>query len=325
MLKFINILSLIFISSFISFNIAIWVRERFFFDQLICNKLEHYGYLTKKTSFEEMMNTKEVIKRVGDLKTMVIASQEELSISKKNDYDYQIAIIGDSLSYGIGVKNNQIYANLLEEQLNEHRKVKIYNLSLPGDNIIEHYYKYLLSEKYIQPDLYVIALVGNDLLLEGGGKYPGVENIYNDLNSICSIIKDEYKYDWSNTEGDWSKSLSQANYNSTLNEFSNSCFFEEIVKKMNKENVIFFGLDFAVLDNNISDSSNDESVLGWKTTNTFKNIVDAQNGYSLSPTKFGQFNYSPVSECDGHPSAETHEQYSNILYNEIIKNKKWNF
>ena len=87
---------------------------------------------------------------------------------KRND-KLRIAVIGDSFSWGSGVKLRDRFSAILEDRLNEDNivghKYEVYNFGLPGYNTVN---EITLYEKIIlkfQPDLLIVSFFLNDVNL----------------------------------------------------------------------------------------------------------------------------------------------------------------
>ena len=88
----------------------------------------------------------------------------EREIMKKSSSGiYRIAIVGDSLTYGQGIKENDRLSNILENRLNKNnRNYEVYNFGRSGAETIDHnnfLRKYVLS---INPDYILLQWYVND-------------------------------------------------------------------------------------------------------------------------------------------------------------------
>lgn len=94
---------------------------------------------------------------------------------KKSDKT-RILVLGDSMSMGLGVTDEQTFARLTEKSLNEKsidQKFEVINGSMIGAGP-EYYYLFLKNElKFIDPDIIVIGLYYyNDIAIDVGRPWP---------------------------------------------------------------------------------------------------------------------------------------------------------
>ncbi len=79
----------------------------------------------------------------------------------------RIAFIGDSFCWGIGVREADSLASLIERQLNERRPLdqsyEVYNFCLPGSSTAEEAALYQYVGRYFRPDLLVVWYFLNDV------------------------------------------------------------------------------------------------------------------------------------------------------------------
>ena len=89
---------------------------------------------------------------------------EKYDLKKSNEY--RIAIIGDSVTFGYGIKRNEdIFPQVIEDILNQKQsivKVKMFNYGVPSYSIKEMAatLKYRVSE--VEPDLVLMAIIPED-------------------------------------------------------------------------------------------------------------------------------------------------------------------
>lgn len=130
----------------------------------------YFRYLYDQTdNFNFLLTSQRWDKRhVGDLNQLI--GKEQFRDSKdwrepKPPGQLKIAVVGDSIAYGIGIEKPQDrFSNLLETKLNEAgRPAKVYNLSRPGNDLEEakaNFDKALAQGDF---DLIVWQLFPNDL------------------------------------------------------------------------------------------------------------------------------------------------------------------
>jgi lysophospholipase L1-like esterase len=89
---------------------------------------------------------------------------------KKPSGTYRIAVIGDSLTYGQGIREQERFSNLLEERLNSHsgRKYQVLNFGLPGAETTDELGFLTRSVLSNKPDFILLQWYINDV--EGDDK-----------------------------------------------------------------------------------------------------------------------------------------------------------
>ncbi len=87
---------------------------------------------------------------------------------KKPSNTFRILVLGDSIIFGIGVNNENLFSSVLEEKLNQKipdKNFEVINASAPGWGPVE-YYLYMKNEGYkYSPDLIIINQSIDDVLL----------------------------------------------------------------------------------------------------------------------------------------------------------------
>lgn len=184
---------------------------------------------------------------------MVFSASDQRVLGSNDDKDLFIAVvIGDSMSYGLGIRNEEVFANILEKKLNQVRKTKVYNLSLSGDNFIENYTKYKKAEDVINPNLVIFTFVENDLIFNDTYHYDRRDLYQLLLAEDCS--NEVMGFDWQ--ELSFEVQVHKYYFPSFSSDFSNTCILKNGIKNINKNKTIFAG--FGKTDQ-ISHTPNDES------------------------------------------------------------------
>ena len=87
---------------------------------------------------------------------------------KKPENTYRIALIGDSVAYGMGVTHDKRFSELLQNLLNskdpteKELRYEVINAAVPGYNFIQSASTYLTKISQLQPDLLMIGLTDDD-------------------------------------------------------------------------------------------------------------------------------------------------------------------
>lgn len=305
---------------------SFFLVETFFFDKLLYKKSPLYGYVNNQWESIKYKNNFWIEKRIRDLRVLVNQSgvQEKVLGARTTKEIYKIALIGDSFAYGTGVRENQSFGRILEGKLNKIKPTKVYVLALPGDSIVEHHTKFLLTKNQINPDLYIYSMIDNDLIYDHDNKYPNEGKIYDFLQLSCPKPEFEHDY-WIDEE--WEKTLKNVYAPSYSNEFANHCWVEIAVKNMVRENerVLFFST-FS------SEDLNQTARYGLSVTKKLSRDLELvyirlieNNGGVIVNRLDKPINKWSVSDKERHPSKEFHQLSAESLFQEITVNPQWRF
>jgi hypothetical protein len=327
MTRTIKILTLVAVSSCcvaVSLFVAYRIAEVFFFDKFFYRKSVVYGYLhnAEWDALKSQSKNPEIInKRIADL--IDLTSSSKVLGAETPEHVYKIALIGDSYVYGSGIKNDERYGVVLERELNKIRPTKVYELGLPGDDLINNYAKYLLAKDKINPDLYILTLIDNDLLFNKNGKYPHETDLYNQFKSVCpQPLFDKPMLDITLT---WQKQTTDYYYPSFSKEYANRCILEEIAKTISPEKLMVFAYYIPPTPDSLPKNETEENKDSSELMTAYINAFAKRDIPIVSVNNMKNFTWKPVSAQEGHPSAETHAFFALSLFSEITKNPKWNF
>ena len=235
---------------------------------------------------------------------------------------FTIALIGDSFVCGLGVKDNQKFGKLLEKRLNKIKLTKVLNLGLQNDNIIDNLTKFQYLEEYYDIDLYVIAILHNDLYIDSFERYKNSENTYSFLAEKCP----GNNYNIPNY-GDNPESL----LNQLLPENNNSCLYKEFLNSIassNKPTIIFSYESVSEFTDSIT--SEYESYFSTYDIENHKNnaqkillkfMTDEATKRSIETIDIGNTginSWDQISKNEWHPSKSAHRLFALSLYKEII-------
>lgn len=307
------------ISCAISFQVAEYIAENLFFDRVFYQKSAAHGYAPSNDfSFENLNKKSETRNRVSDLYQIFSQDNEKILGSQSASDLFTVAVIGDSMVYGQGVKNNQIFTKVLEEKMNHDRKTKVYGLGVPGDDFVDNFIKYKKIKETVNPDLVIFILVDNDLTFNETKKYPNREFYKQELSRGCE--KPEMEYEWKNMSG--IEQIGQYYFPSVSAEYSNGCIFVNGIKQIDKTNTIF-----ASFDNIDPIYSSPDTNANWKdklsyVLNFFKSQIVNQGGYFVDNRKYN-FSAETISTIEGHPSKESHAKFADLIFSEIKQHENW--
>ena len=118
----------------IAFIIGFFIIENQFFDQVLFQKSPLHGYVKNKHNLDYISPF-----HYTRAKDLISLRRYSSSMQKDSDATFTIVIIGDSFTYGMGIRNNQRFLTKLEKKLDKIKPTKIYSLALPGDNFLDYY------------------------------------------------------------------------------------------------------------------------------------------------------------------------------------------
>lgn len=298
---------------------AFTVAEKFFFDKLFYKKSPIHGY--SQYNSLNFKNSPWIEKRINDLRLTYAKLEKNIQVlGVKTADEYTIALIGDSMAYGLGVRENESFGRILEKKLNKLKPTKVYVLALPGDGIVENYAKFLRAKNSGRFDLYIITVFHNDLIYDHADRYPNEKETYKYLNSSCPGEEFIPKKDWGELK--WDQMLPEVFVPSYSPSFSNHCYFKTAIKDMIKttDKLIFFSLD--ILPEEKPDILVNK-MYKWTVENYKNSVVNA--GGSIFSIDDSNHEYQKVSDKENHPSARIHRFYAQVLFQEITTNPRWGF
>lgn len=322
-------LAIFLISTTLSVCAGFVVVERYFFDKLLYKKSLLHGYAKNKNEAKSLYAPSELgpqdvhvlfRKRVEDVLLLEgLIAGSIINKEKDEDDTYIIGILSDSMGYGDGVRVSQRFSSILEKKLNQIRRTKIYTLALPGDSILDHFIKYLLAEAVLDIDMYVITLTANDLLFQDIDKYTLEKAVYEHLKKEC--VGEEYKP--KHTVNTYIEYFAEYELPSFFDVYTNTCILDSVLKRFVSENMLFITLSNfqAVEAGEEHKKQRYSNPYSW-VMNKYTHAIQRYGGEVLIP---GNIEFTFVSHKESHPSATTHRQYANILFEEVTKNKRWGF
>jgi len=320
--KTILLITSVLLFGFLAIKISYFIAETFFFDELLYKKSAMYGYQPYGLDLLNKQNNQLIEKRIKGLRQLTQAElNKDLNVLGASSEDvYKIAIIGDSFAYGTGVRQNQRFPELMEKELNKYRKTQIYVLAQPGDGMLENYVKFLLAKENINPDLFIVGMLHNDLLVDGFNEYPRQQSIYQDIRQSCS--QPEFKYSWPNYQASIQELIIDGFYPSSSPEYANLCYLDKIVSDMVKSPVLFFS--FHSSPDSYTPNINNE--VEKKSHAIMKRYTQVIKNHQGEITYFDDSHYyKTVSQLEIHPSVETHQGYSELLIKKIIEDPQYHF
>lgn len=107
---------------------------------------------------------------VTHIRTNSLGFRDSEVLIPKPDDVFRILVLGDSITFGLGVKEEEVFPEALEEVLNGNAKAgsaqfEVINAGVPGYGTTQELLQYQLYGRQLNPNLVILAfLVSNDLL-----------------------------------------------------------------------------------------------------------------------------------------------------------------
>jgi lysophospholipase L1-like esterase len=304
------------------------VSELFFFDKFYYQKSPAHGYaplIWNPQSSQD--NPRTIERRLSDLRALFplqrkTADLRVLGVSdEKKTKPFTIAVIGDSMVYGTGIRTGDRFSEVLEKKLNTLRPTNVITLAQPGDSAVDNYYKLQKLEEKIVPDLIIFGLVDNDLIVDSSEKYPGEKALYDQLVEVCP--GQEHRLQDFNPVPEYEVLVEKLYLPAFEEGTANKCFLDEVLKKVQGKPLFFFSFVPIADDYHPAPGSVDDK--NWQVIKKYVQTVQAAGFPVVSATNLAHFTYTNVSEKEFHPSAATHSQFAESLLKEITSNPQWKF
>jgi hypothetical protein len=317
------------ISLILSFKFTYHTGETFFFDKLFYRKSHLHGYsqfnpfgnpIGQVGNFNDL--EKSIQSRLIDLYQLMYVPDQKKTGEDQTDQEFTIAFIGDSMSFGTGVKENQTLVSILEKKLNKLKPTRVINYSMPGDNILDNYAKYKEARGKKHIDLFIIGIVDNDLLLnESHAQYPQSKELYSQLLNSCEKELKTFPYESLFT---WEEQIEEIHFPSLSEDYANISYFREIVSLLDDSDTFFFSFGYVSQEQQDESTVIDSTSKFWQIFAKYDEIIKNDGNYLLNPYSIYP-QYLQISNQEKHPSKKMHQQYAEVLFDEITTNSKWKF
>lgn len=290
------------------------MAEKYFFDKFFYQKSVTYGYWLDNKSFTDYGD------RAKDIITWQLNINKDekiLGISNDKSNYFKIAVIGDSYTWGEGLKNEQRFVKILSDKLNKLKPTEIISLAKPGWNNLDYLNAYQQMKKYYPSDLIIFALVTNDILVNKSDNNATYTKVCLQSNNNIHPV-----YESNLEKADTSKIADQILNEAWINP-TNQCILKNTLINLPTDNTIYF----------ITEEYNQN----WFQTQQYRNhLLNQQknilySGLGIDLPQYKKYwdnnlwkNFT-ISSIEGHPNSLANQMYADILYNEIVTNPKWNF
>lgn len=222
-----------------------------------------------------------------------------------NNYDKKILFLGDSVTFGGSIINDEDTFVLKTCKKLQNIKVMCGNFSVNGFGI-ESISKKIEYKNFSDEDLIIIVFIGNDF--ERGLNHIGIQpyfskeifNFYPALTELMLMVIDKFRnklrYDFAN--------LSENNETYKKYQLQQINNLKKIIKKNNKKYFIFYSPEYSELENN-----KQYFYIKEKMSKEFKNFIDLTNDLR---------NYKEKIYFDGlHLNKFGHEIYANLIFEKV--------
>lgn len=272
-----------------------------FFDKFIYMKDRAYGYVANSDKDEWPFACSAEINSDG---------YRDKEFYPKKQGEFLILVVGDSLTYGQGLKKKDRFTEVLEKKLNNLRKTRIFNLGRCGSNL---YTNFLTAKKYkdrLHPDIVIFTVFENDLLLQS------------DLNDIpTNLIPAKRDKPIVFAPMAWESNLFDQRVLGTYDVNTvNYSVLLEIAPEFPKDETIYTYLSTVNPDAKYRGIREVFDKNGLKLIDNF-DLLDQKYFQMSRKLKYGFW----ISKKEGHPNALANQMFAERLYQEIVSNPKWGF
>lgn len=307
-------------SIFLTFCLVYFFTEKYFFDKIFYKKSSIHGYFLHKGELNDpvLMNNSGFNfadlnvffkNRLADL-LLILDENQKLN---GQDQVFKIAVIGDSIAYGLGVKNKDRFTHILEKKLRKNSQVKVYNFSMFGDDLLDNYIKYKLIKEKLDIDLFIITLVDNDLIFIENDKYPKKNKILSSWREECSLPLHQPSHDIPDSMH-WNDYFIKEIYPAAdQTKHANFCIAKKIAESFENESILT--LNFSVYENDYSK----KFMIQFLEIFSQRDIRHLDLGKSIKAIDPSVLEKT-VSKMETHPSKKLHQFYADLIFNHIVEN-----
>lgn len=245
---------------------------------------------------------------------------------EKREGELRIAVVGDSLTFGAGVKNtNNRFSDLLEKKLKESGKdASVYNFGVSGIDTAGEIDIYKNKVRIFNPDIVILQYYLNDIQTDNSEAAKIFQENSKRSRFITSLSDNSYLFDflyW-RLNSKYAKTFGQLN-NSYLSQYSDEKKFEdhkkllgEMLSLVNEDKkkvvVIIFPLLNAVGENYPAVSVHTKLGEYFRSENT--EVIDLLQ--DVSGIKSREL---VASRFDAHPNEMVHNLAAEKLYDSVLK------
>lgn len=228
----------------------------------------------------------------------------------KQNNEYLILVIGDSIVYGQGLQTKHRFTNVLETKLNKIKKTQVFNLGKCGTNLYTHFLVAKEFRQKLNPDLIIFIYNENDLLIKQdfhdyfGPKEPEINN-----NEVVFDITspEEGKLYYQRVLGTYDEKT--LNYQMLL----------QIVPRLSTDKTLYYLL-----------TTNAGADYLLKIKGIFQKFgLPMIDNFGLYREKYSHVFLKNkgvvISKMEAHPNSLANRMFAERLHQEITQNPEWKF
>jgi len=187
-IKIISLCTLTFLFCFLTYKLCYFIAEKYFFDKLFYQKSVIHGYINSDNYQQYGERAKDIVTLKGNNQNKTLGISTNI---------FTIVVIGDSFTWGQGIRNNQRFVFLLNQKFNSLRPTNIISLAMPGWNILDYKNYYDQARQLYSPDLYIFTVVDNDNYINKSDSnnsiVQGCQSKFSGYNPIYDVsVKENY-------------------------------------------------------------------------------------------------------------------------------------
>lgn len=308
--------------------VSVCIAYLFFFDIFFYGKSTFLGYGKEAwIGPQEHHDSKLILNRKRDV--VELFPVESSAAHKQNrDPHLRIVVIGDSMAYGLGVMEHQVFPRVLERKLKKiDEAARVWNVSIAGDHILDTYAKYVQVKDSIDPDFIVIGIVDNDLFIDQIGKY-GNEGLKHDIDTRCVPGSESANTDLSSDPNlPPHEYFTRVLFPTFLPSTCNVQYLEEVLRGMEQDRKKILFMTYSQVDEVPIDDKAIQTMIDrrWASTEEEYSYKESfmmsvylskirAHGFAIIQPPGG---YEHVSEREAHPSRAAHEGFATLLFEYI--------
>lgn len=312
----------------VTVELAWRITEQYFFDQVFYQKSPLYGYIRDETKTYNLIGTPKhhwaVEQRLGDLRELWRHDAENTDYPEKFDKSvFKVAFIGDSYVYGMGVLEPERITRVLEKKLNTIRPTRVYAFAQMADDVLDYYANFLVAERRLKPDLYIVSMVWNDFEV-WGGKHPMQDTLRQRLQLVCT--RPEYEESFSPESSSWLEIIRDHSIHSVSPAYNNYCYMNEFIKDIQTERkVLFFNFNHFEGPKWCQPNDTDEHVYHSFIMSEYERLIYENDGVVFGINVEDWSKWKSASKIEAHPAKSMHAEGAQIIVNELLRDPTWGF
>lgn len=304
------------------------LTERYYFDRVFYQKSPLYGYIPDETKTYNLIGTPKhhwaVEQRLVDLRELWRHEAENTDYPEKFDKSvFKVAFIGDSYVYGMGVLEPERISEVLERKLNTIRPTKVYSFAQMADDVLDYYANFLVAERRLKPDLYIVGMVWNDFEV-WGSKHDMQETLRQRLQTVCK--NPEYKENFSPESSSWLEIIREHSVHSISPAYNNFCYMNEFIKDIQTERkVMFFNFNHFEGAHWCKIGDSEEHIYHSLVMDEYEKLIYQNDGAVFGINVENWDKWKSVSPTEAHPAKSMHALGAQIILDELLRDPNWGF